>query len=83
MVVVVVMERYETLKDIGSGNFGVAKLVKDKSCNELFAVKFIDRGQKVFLSFFLLLMILSFIYRFCYICKFRFHRLMNMLKERF
>ncbi|KAM0012704.1 putative protein kinase CAMK-OST1L family [Helianthus debilis subsp. tardiflorus] len=42
-----VMERYEILKDIGSGNFGVAKLVKDKSSGELFAVKYIDRGQKI------------------------------------
>lgn len=45
----VVMERYEIVKDIGSGNFGVAKLVKDKSSGELFAVKYIDRGQKVLL----------------------------------
>lgn len=41
------MERYEVLKDLGSGNFGVAKLVKEKSTGELFAVKFIERGQKV------------------------------------
>ncbi|KVI03145.1 hypothetical protein Ccrd_018561 [Cynara cardunculus var. scolymus] len=41
------MERYEILKDIGSGNFGVAKLVKDKSSGDLFAVKYIDRGQKM------------------------------------
>nr|KAJ0207401.1 hypothetical protein LSAT_V11C500245160 [Lactuca sativa] len=44
------MERYEIVKDIGSGNFGVAKLVKDKSSGELFAVKYIDRGQKVLLT---------------------------------
>jgi len=41
------MERYEIVKDIGSGNFGVAKLVRDKFSKELFAVKFIERGQKV------------------------------------
>uniref|UniRef100_A0A1J3G3C9 non-specific serine/threonine protein kinase n=2 Tax=Noccaea caerulescens TaxID=107243 RepID=A0A1J3G3C9_NOCCA len=41
------MERYEIVKDIGSGNFGVAKLVRDKSSKELFAVKFIERGQKI------------------------------------
>ncbi|XP_020209108.1 serine/threonine-protein kinase SAPK1 [Cajanus cajan] len=41
------MERYEILKDIGSGNFAVAKLVKDNCTNELFAVKFIERGQKI------------------------------------
>ncbi|OEL37249.1 Serine/threonine-protein kinase SAPK1 [Dichanthelium oligosanthes] len=40
------MERYEVIKDIGSGNFGVAKLVRDVSTKELFAVKFIERGQK-------------------------------------
>ena len=41
------MERYEILKDLGSGNFGVAKLVKDKWSGELFAVKYIERGKKV------------------------------------
>ncbi|KAL3845148.1 hypothetical protein ACJIZ3_002551 [Penstemon smallii] len=41
------MERYEILKDIGSGNFGVAKLVKDKWSGELFAVKYIERGKKI------------------------------------
>lgn len=41
------MERYEILKEIGSGNFGVAKLVRDKWSHELYAVKHIERGQKV------------------------------------
>ncbi|KAH1214120.1 Serine/threonine-protein kinase SAPK2 [Glycine max] len=41
------MEGYEILKDIGSGNFAVAKLVRDNCTNELFAVKFIERGQKI------------------------------------
>ena len=41
------MERYEVIKDIGSGNFGVAKLVRDVRTKELFAVKFIERGQMV------------------------------------
>ncbi|KAI4330184.1 hypothetical protein MLD38_028487 [Melastoma candidum] len=41
------MERYEVLRDIGSGNFGVAKLVRDRWSGELFAVKFIERGQKI------------------------------------
>ncbi|KAL6220116.1 hypothetical protein ACLB2K_007873 [Fragaria x ananassa] len=41
------MERYEIVKDIGSGNFGVAKLVKDKWSGELYAIKFIERGQKI------------------------------------
>ncbi|XP_025794570.1 serine/threonine-protein kinase SAPK1 isoform X1 [Panicum hallii] len=39
------MERYEVIRDIGSGNFGVAKLVRDVRTKELFAVKFIERGQ--------------------------------------
>ncbi|XP_023928134.1 serine/threonine-protein kinase SAPK2 [Quercus suber] len=41
------MERYEILKDIGSGNFGVAKLVRDKWSGELYAVKYIERGPKI------------------------------------
>ncbi|KAL6575886.1 Serine/threonine-protein kinase sapk2 [Orobanche hederae] len=41
------MERYEILKDIGSGNFGVAKLVRDKRSGELHAVKYIERGDKI------------------------------------
>ncbi|XAR73431.1 Non-specific serine/threonine protein kinase [Bertholletia excelsa] len=41
------MERYEILRDIGSGNFGVAKLAKDKRTGELYAVKFIERGRKI------------------------------------
>nr|AUS89411.1 SNF1-related protein kinase 2.7 [Sesuvium portulacastrum]AUS89441.1 CBL-interacting protein kinase 9 [Sesuvium portulacastrum] len=41
------MERYEIIKDIGSGNFGVARLVRDKWSGQLFAVKYIERGQKI------------------------------------
>ncbi|XP_030463341.1 serine/threonine-protein kinase SAPK2 [Syzygium oleosum] len=41
------MDRYEILKGIGSGNFGVAKLVRDRWSGELFAVKYIERGQKI------------------------------------
>ncbi|KAJ8772094.1 hypothetical protein K2173_027271 [Erythroxylum novogranatense] len=41
------MERYEVVKDIGSGNFGVAKLVRDRWSRELYAVKFIERGHKI------------------------------------
>lgn len=41
------MERYEIVKDIGSGNFGVAKLARDRCTNEFFAVKFIERGLKI------------------------------------
>ncbi|XP_010937485.1 serine/threonine-protein kinase SAPK2-like [Elaeis guineensis] len=41
------MERYEILKDIGSGNFGMTKLVRDLATKQLFAVKFIERGEKI------------------------------------
>ncbi|XP_027191287.1 serine/threonine-protein kinase SAPK1 isoform X2 [Cicer arietinum] len=41
------MERYEIIKDIGSGNFGVAKLVREKWSGQLYAVKFIERGFKI------------------------------------
>lgn len=44
---VIEMERFEVLRDLGSGNFGVAKLVRDLKTKELYAVKFIERGQKV------------------------------------
>ncbi|TXG60151.1 hypothetical protein EZV62_014724 [Acer yangbiense] len=40
------MDRYDVIKDIGSGNFGVAKLVRDKWTGELYAVKYIERGLK-------------------------------------
>ncbi|KAH8514005.1 hypothetical protein H0E87_007024 [Populus deltoides] len=40
-------ERYETIKELGSGNFGVARLVRDKKTMELVAVKYIERGKKI------------------------------------
>ncbi|MED6157845.1 Serine/threonine-protein kinase srk2a [Stylosanthes scabra] len=40
-------ERYEPIKDLGSGNFGVAKLAKHKITGELVAVKYIQRGKKI------------------------------------
>ncbi|KAJ6845111.1 serine/threonine-protein kinase SAPK3-like [Iris pallida] len=40
-------ERYEPLKELGAGNFGVAKLVRDKKTRELVAVKYIERGRKI------------------------------------
>ena len=54
------MDRYDVIKDIGSGNFGVAKLVRDKWTGELYAVKYIERGLKV-------RMILLFLITFCLI----------------
>jgi len=35
------------IRDIGSGNFGVAKLMRDRKTGEQVAVKFIERGEKV------------------------------------
>ncbi|KHG15024.1 Serine/threonine-protein kinase SAPK3 [Gossypium arboreum] len=40
-------ERYEPVKELGSGNFGVARLVKDKKTKKLVAVKYIERGKKI------------------------------------
>ncbi|KAI4367420.1 hypothetical protein MLD38_023159 [Melastoma candidum] len=41
------MEKYELVKDIGSGNFGVARLMRNKQTKELVAMKYIERGQKI------------------------------------
>lgn len=40
-------DRYELVRDIGSGNFGVARLMRDKHTNQLVAVKYIERGDKI------------------------------------
>ncbi|XP_023007503.1 serine/threonine-protein kinase SRK2E-like isoform X1 [Cucurbita maxima] len=40
-------DRYELVRDIGSGNFGVARLMRDKYNDELVAVKYIERGDKI------------------------------------
>ncbi|KAJ7299422.1 hypothetical protein O6H91_Y234700 [Diphasiastrum complanatum] len=41
------MDRYELMRDLGSGNFGSAKLMRDKNTRELLAVKYIERGVKI------------------------------------
>lgn len=41
------MEKYELVKDIGSGNFGVARLIRNNETKELVAMKYIERGHKV------------------------------------
>ncbi|CAL9054392.1 unnamed protein product [Musa banksii] len=41
------MEMYELVKDIGSGNFGVARLMRNKDTGELVAMKYIPRGPKI------------------------------------
>ncbi|CAE6075727.1 unnamed protein product [Arabidopsis arenosa] len=40
-------DRYDFVKDIGSGNFGVARLMTDRVTKELVAVKYIERGEKI------------------------------------
>ncbi|EXB63558.1 Serine/threonine-protein kinase SRK2E [Morus notabilis] len=40
-------DRYELVRDIGSGNFGVARLMRDRQTDELVAVKYIERGEKI------------------------------------
>ncbi|XP_074349782.1 serine/threonine-protein kinase SAPK7-like isoform X2 [Apium graveolens] len=44
------MDKYEYLKEIGSGTFGYARLMRNKSTKELVAMKFFDRGEKVLLT---------------------------------
>ncbi|XP_039122621.1 serine/threonine-protein kinase SAPK7 [Dioscorea cayenensis subsp. rotundata] len=41
------MEKYELVRDIGSGNFGVARLMRQKETKELVAMKYIERGHKI------------------------------------
>ncbi|KAK4337819.1 hypothetical protein RND71_042306 [Anisodus tanguticus] len=41
------MENYELVKDIGCGNFGVARLMSHKDTKELVAMKYIERGHKI------------------------------------
>jgi len=41
------MDKYELVRDIGSGNFGVARLMRHKETKELVAMKYIPRGHKV------------------------------------
>ncbi|URD88597.1 serine threonine-protein kinase [Musa troglodytarum] len=40
-------DRYELVRDIDSGNFGIARLMRDKQARELVAVKYIERGVKI------------------------------------
>ncbi|KAL0422266.1 UNVERIFIED_CONTAM: Serine/threonine-protein kinase SRK2A [Sesamum latifolium] len=41
------MEKYELVKDLGSGNFGVARLMRNKETKELVAMKYMERGHKM------------------------------------
>lgn len=40
-------EKYEYIKDLGSGNFGTARLMRNRENGEYVAVKFIERGEKI------------------------------------
>ncbi|GAA0173336.1 non-receptor serine/threonine protein kinase [Lithospermum erythrorhizon] len=41
------MEKYELVKELGYGNFGVAKLLRHKETKELVAMKYLERGIKI------------------------------------
>jgi len=41
------MDKYEKIKDIGSGNFGVAQLMRNRQTGQELAVKLIERGEKI------------------------------------
>lgn len=41
------MDRFEVLEDIGSANFGKAKLMRNKRTKEIVAIKYIERGRKI------------------------------------
>ncbi|GLU02955.1 hypothetical protein SLE2022_201830 [Rubroshorea leprosula] len=41
------MEKYVLVKDIGSGNFGVARLTRNKETKDLVAMKYMERGHKI------------------------------------
>uniref|UniRef100_A0A452Z716 non-specific serine/threonine protein kinase n=1 Tax=Aegilops tauschii subsp. strangulata TaxID=200361 RepID=A0A452Z716_AEGTS len=41
------MDKYEEVRDIGSGNFGVARLMRHRENDGLVAVKLIERGHRI------------------------------------
>ncbi|GAB2277658.1 Serine/threonine-protein kinase srk2a [Dionaea muscipula] len=41
------MDKYEAVKELGAGNFGVAKLMRYIPSGDLVAIKFIERGPKI------------------------------------
>uniref|UniRef100_A0A8I6Z914 Protein kinase domain-containing protein n=1 Tax=Hordeum vulgare subsp. vulgare TaxID=112509 RepID=A0A8I6Z914_HORVV len=41
------MDKYEEVRDIGSGNFGVARLMRNRENDGLVAIKLIERGHRV------------------------------------
>jgi hypothetical protein len=47
MMALNLLRPHAQIRDLGSGNFGVAKLMRDRQTNELVGVKFIERGDRV------------------------------------
>ncbi|CAI9269003.1 unnamed protein product [Lactuca saligna] len=41
------MDKYEVVKDLGAGNFAVARLMRHKETKDLVAMKYIERGKKI------------------------------------
>lgn len=41
------MDNYELVNELGSGNFGVTHLMKDKTTGEMVAIKKLPRGSKI------------------------------------
>lgn len=39
--------RYELVRDLNSGTFGFVQLARDKATGEVWAIKFIERGEKI------------------------------------
>ena len=62
------MEKYEVVKQLGAGNFGVARLMRHKETKELVAMKYIERGHKVVSFYFKL------VYQKYYYCYYEFAR---------
>jgi len=46
---IVSMDNYEVVKDLGAGNFAVARIMRHKETKQLVAMKYIMRGQKIYM----------------------------------
>lgn len=40
-------DQYDYIRDIGSGNFGITRLMRNQQSNEQVAIKYIERGCSV------------------------------------
>lgn len=41
------MDKYDVIKDLGSGSFGITRLLRHREIKELVGCDFIERGPKV------------------------------------